>query len=138
MDRLVTVLDLGNAHSNALNREPSIVRSDRLSCPTYPRQNIIHLKGRRLELDVDLDIRLPDFQEVSRALEPLSPGCNGVRRTALGLGFAEELKAAAINKGANISAPETAEAGLWLQGATTPQAPKFCLYPYADLIVLPR
>jgi hypothetical protein len=84
MDRLITVLALGNAHSDALNRESCIVRGDRLSCSTHPLKDVVRLKGRRLELDVDLDIRLPDLQEVSRALEPLSPGCNGVRRIALG------------------------------------------------------
>ena len=79
MDRLITVLALGNAHSNALNWEPSIIRSDRLSCPTHPRQNIIRLKRRRLQLDVDLEIRLPDLQEVSTVSEPPSPGCNWTR-----------------------------------------------------------
>jgi len=84
MDRLITVLDLGNAHSNALKWEPSVVRGDRLSCLTHPLKDGVRLKGQRLELDVDLDIRLPDLQEVWRALEPLSPGCNGARRIALG------------------------------------------------------
>jgi hypothetical protein len=84
MGRLITVLALGNAHSNALSRESSIVRGDRLSCSTHPLKDVVRLKGRQLELDVDLDIRLPDLQEVSRALESLSPGCNGVRRIALG------------------------------------------------------
>ena len=84
MDRLITVLALGNAHSNALNRESSIVRGDRLSCSTHPLKEVVRLKGGRLELDVELYIRLPDFQEVSRALESLSPRCNEVRRIALG------------------------------------------------------
>jgi hypothetical protein len=44
MDRLTSVLALGDAHAGALNRESSIVRSDRLSCATHPRQNVIRLE----------------------------------------------------------------------------------------------
>jgi len=44
MDRHISVLALGDAHASALNRESSIVRSDRLGCATYPSQNVVRLE----------------------------------------------------------------------------------------------
>ncbi len=136
MDRLIIVLALSNTHPGASNRKSSIVHGDRLSCSTHPLKDIVRLEGRRLKLDVDLDIRLPDLQEISRALELLSSGGDGVRRiTLVPRGFAPKLKAAVNNKVANIAAPETTDTGLWLQAAPAPQVLKFCLYLCRDSCV---
>src|SRR5260370_2851865 len=66
MNRSIIVLVLNDGHSCVSNRKSPIVRRDSLSCSSYPCQDVFRLKGRVLQLNIDLNLSSTDVQHVSR------------------------------------------------------------------------